>query len=163
MDGALAAIRFARENNRVFLGNCGGFQHMVIEFARNVLGIPGAEHEETSPNAQTLIINRLSCSLVGRAETVRMIAGMKLREIYGREIASEEFWCNFGINSEYIPRFEAGGMRLSAVDSFGQARAAELSGHAFFLGTLFIPGLTSTEASPHPVVTAFVQAVAAAR
>ncbi|HVY71326.1 MAG TPA: CTP synthase, partial [Verrucomicrobiae bacterium] len=163
MTGALAAIRYARENDRVFMGNCGGFQHMVIEFARNVLGIAGGEHEETSPEAPTLIINRLSCSLVGRTETVRMLPGSRLREVYRNETATEGFWCSFGVNPEYVARLEAGGFRVQAVDGQEQVRAAELAGHQFFLGTLFIPGISSTEASPHPVVTAFVKAAAASR
>ena len=48
MDGALAAIRFARETKRPFLGTCGGFQHALIEFARNVIGVTGADHAETA-------------------------------------------------------------------------------------------------------------------
>src|SRR5258706_8819212 len=72
MDGALAAIRYARENNRVFLGTCVGFQHLVIEFARNVLNVTDAEHAETSPHAPMQFIDRLSCSLVGKTDRVKI-------------------------------------------------------------------------------------------
>src|SRR5258708_3655402 len=51
MDGALVAIRYARENKLPFLGTCGGFQHTVIEYARNVLGWSDADHGETNPTA----------------------------------------------------------------------------------------------------------------
>src|SRR5436190_8007090 len=63
MDGALNAIRFARENRIPFLGTCGGFQHTLIEYARNVLRIQDAEHEESNPTASLLVVSRLSCSL----------------------------------------------------------------------------------------------------
>jgi CTP synthase (UTP-ammonia lyase) len=51
MEGALRAVRFAREKRRPFLGTCGGFQHAVIEYARNVLGWTNADHAETAPDA----------------------------------------------------------------------------------------------------------------
>src|SRR5258706_6934521 len=63
MDGALAAIRFARESGRPFLGTCGGFQHALIEYARNALGFPEADHAESNPAATLPLISRLSCSL----------------------------------------------------------------------------------------------------
>src|SRR6266478_1625832 len=64
MEGALRAIRFARETHRPFLGTCGGFQHAVIEYARNVLGLADADHTETNPRAVLPLISQLSCSLV---------------------------------------------------------------------------------------------------
>ena len=57
MEGALLAIRFAREEGRPFLGTCGGFQHAVIEYARHVLGWSDAEHAETAPDAERLVIS----------------------------------------------------------------------------------------------------------
>src|SRR5262245_44502176 len=64
MDGALRAIRWARENNRPFLGTCGGFQHAVIEYARSVLAWADAEHAETAPDAARPVIALLACALV---------------------------------------------------------------------------------------------------
>src|SRR5437763_4883736 len=66
-DGALAAIRFARESGSPFLGTCGGFQHALLEYARHVLGFGGAEHAETSPEAAMPLIAPLSCSLVEKS------------------------------------------------------------------------------------------------
>src|SRR5262249_44347282 len=63
-EGALRAIRHARESGRPFLGTCGGFQHAVIEYARNVLGWADAEHAETAPDAPRQVIAKLACSLV---------------------------------------------------------------------------------------------------
>src|ERR1700709_642337 len=64
MVDVLEIIKYTRTNSIPTLGTCGGFQHMVIEFARNVLNIQDAEHAETNPYASNLVINPLSCSLV---------------------------------------------------------------------------------------------------
>lgn len=63
MEGALKIITYGRLNNVPTLGTCGGFQHMVIEFARNVLNIKEAEHAEYDPYASKLVVNSLSCDL----------------------------------------------------------------------------------------------------
>ena len=65
MEGALSAIRFARESGRPFLGMCGGFQHALIEYARNALGLAGADHAETNPTVELALVTPLTCSLVG--------------------------------------------------------------------------------------------------
>ena len=158
MDGALAAIRYARENNRVFLGTCGGFQHLVIEFARNVLKLADAEHEETSPDAPRLFITRLSCSLVGKNERVKFTPGTKLATLMRASESVEQFWCSFGVNRAYSANLAFGGLTVSALDSGGEIRAVELSGHNFFLGTLFIPQLSSTAHQPHPLLVGFLRA-----
>ena len=62
--GALDAIRYAREQCRPFLGTCGGFQHALLEYARNVCGMKDAEHAETDPGAAVHLIAPLACSLV---------------------------------------------------------------------------------------------------
>ncbi len=63
MDGALLAIRYAREQKRPFLGTCGGFQHAIIEYARNVLGWADADPAETAPDAARPVIAPLQCAL----------------------------------------------------------------------------------------------------
>ena len=63
MEGALRVIRFARENDRPFLGTCGGCQHAVLEFARNVLHISAAGHKESDPATSEPVITNLACSL----------------------------------------------------------------------------------------------------
>src|SRR5437762_3296384 len=72
MQGALTAIHFARENRIPFLGTCGGFQHALIEYARNVLNIPDADHAESNPQTQTPLISKLSCALINQSETIRL-------------------------------------------------------------------------------------------
>lgn len=68
--GAINAIKFARENNYPFIGTCGGFQHAVIEYAQNKLGLNNIQHAEYNPDASNLFITALSCSLVGETHRI---------------------------------------------------------------------------------------------
>jgi CTP synthase (UTP-ammonia lyase) len=158
MDGALAAIQFARERGIPLLGTCGGFQHIILEYARNVLGFVGAEHEETAPQKSPLFISRLACSLVGRTMTIDIAPDSALARIYGRTTVQEEYLCNFGVNPEYVDTLRSGTLRSVASDNEGAIRAVELPGHPFFIGTLYLPQHRSTPSDPHPLVTTFLKA-----
>ena len=160
LQGALDGIRTARENGVPFLGTCAGFQHAVIEFARDVLGIGGAASEEYDPLANELFVSRLSCSLVGTEMTVHAVPGSRVHEAYGADTAVEKYYCNFGLNPACEPALEAAGLRITARDRIGEARALELPHHPFFVGTLFVPQTTSAQAAPHPIISAFVRAAA---
>jgi len=100
MEGALAAIRFAREGGIPLLATCGGFQHLIIEYARNVLGIADAQHAEYDPNASRLFIHRLECSLFGRALKLQLKPDSLVGRLYGTTTATEQYYCNFGVNPE---------------------------------------------------------------
>jgi CTP synthase (UTP-ammonia lyase) len=158
MDGALAAIRYARENNIPLLGTCGGFQHIIIEYARNVLGVNAADHEESSPDASVHFISRLACSLAGRTMTLTLHPGSKLAAIYQAATVQEEYLCNFGVNPRYVDTLRKVPLKVAASDSEGEIRAVELPSHSFFVGTLFLPQHRSTPSEPHPLITAFIQA-----
>jgi CTP synthase (UTP-ammonia lyase) len=159
MEGALAAIRAARELPRPFLGTCGGFQHAILEYVRHVLGNAAADHAETSPDAAMPVIARLSCSLVEKRGEVLFRDGSQLREIYGASRAQEEYHCNFGLNPEYTRLFaEPAGLRVAAHDEAGEVRAVELVGHPFFVATLFQPERSGLRGVEHPLITAFVAA-----
>lgn len=160
MDGAIAAIEFARENRVPLLGTCGGFQHIILEYARNVLGFADAEHEETTPAASRLFISRLACSLLGRTMTIRLEPKSTLARLYGRTTIQEQYYCSFGVNPTYVETLRASGLRIAASDDEGLIRAVELPDHPFFLGTLFLPQHNSTAASPHPVISGFLKACA---
>lgn len=163
MDGALRAIRWARENEIPLLGTCGGFQHVVLEYARTVLGIDDAQHAEYDPYASRLFIVPLSCSLAGQRMRVTLDTGSRAAAIYGRSETEEEYYCNFGLNPEYEKAIDESGLKISGRDEQGEARVVELRSHPFFIATLFVPSLTSTPESPHPVVTALVRAAASGR
>jgi len=157
MDGALSAIRLAREQKISLLGTCGGFQHIILEYARNVLKFADAEHEESSPQASRLFISRLACSLVGRTMTITLAPYSMLAGIYGRTNIQEQYLCNFGVNPKYVDALRSDKLKVVGSDPEGTVRAVELPGHPFFIGTLFMPQLNSTPANPHPVVSAFIK------
>jgi CTP synthase (UTP-ammonia lyase) len=159
MAQALWAIRYARENSVACFGTCGGFQHMLIEYARNVLGLKDAAHAEYDPYASNLFITQLACSLVGREMELTFSSGSLVAEIYGAISAIEQYYCNFGVNPDYVSRLKSGSLKITGSDSEGEIRVIELSGHPFFVGTLFVPQARSTADQPHPLVTAFMKAV----
>lgn len=160
MEGALAAIRLAREEGVPLLGTCGGFQHVVIEYARNVLGFEDAQHAEYDPYASTLFVTPLTCSLAGRTMQVRMKPGSRAAEFYGATLAEERYHCNFGLNPARRDVLDDCGLRVAAVDPDGEARVVEIPEHPFYVATLFVPQMGSSPDRPHPLVLAFVQAAA---
>jgi CTP synthase (UTP-ammonia lyase) len=162
MAGALAAIRWARETKRPLLGSCGGFQHMLIEFARNGAGLAAADTAETNPDGTELIIAPLACSLVEQTGPLRFATGSRMRAIYGRDTAIEGYHCNYGLNAAYRERLEAAGLRFTAFDENGEVRAAELpeNMHPFFIGTLFQPERAAQRGEAPPLARALVRATA---
>lgn len=158
MEGALAAIRFARECQIPLLGTCGGFQHIIIEYARNVLGLLDAEHEESQPGASQLVISRLACSLVGRTMTVTLQPGSVVAGLYGQSTTEEQYLCNFGVNPGFVDRLRGGRLQGVGSDLEGVIRAVEMKDHPFFIGTLFLPQLSSSATRPHPLISGFLKA-----
>ncbi len=158
MDGALRAIRFAREQHRPFLGTCGGFQHAVIEYARNVLGWTDADHGETAPDSPRAVISLLSCALVEATGSVRLRPGSRIANAYGREQATEGYRCRFGLNPAFQAALVAGPLRVAAEDEDGEIRAIELDDHPFFVATLFQPERAALRGETPMLVAAFVQA-----
>jgi CTP synthase (UTP-ammonia lyase) len=140
------------------LGTSGGVQHIIVEYARHDLGLPDAEHEESSPKAARTVISRLSCSLYGRSMTLRLEPGSILARSYGRTEIQEQYRCNFGVNPDYVPLLRGSPLRVVASDQEGVIRAVELPGHPFFVGTLFLPQLNSTPTTPHPLIVEFLRA-----
>ncbi len=158
LEGALAGIRYARENNVPFIGTCGGFQHLAIEYARNVLGFTGAAHAESDPYASCLFVTPLSCSLVGKTMEVTIQPGSKAAAACQGTRSMERFYCNFGLNAEYRDQLEQHGLAITGWDQNGEARIVELGTHPFFLGTLFVPQASSLPGSPHPLMVEFCRA-----
>src|SRR5215469_1694042 len=157
--GALRVIRFARENMVPLLGTCGGFQHIILEFARNVLGIADAAHAEYDPYASRLFISKLTCSLVGRSLPITLLAGSLVASVYGTTSIKEQYYCNFGVNPEYVSELRSGKLQIVGSDSEGEVRIVELEDHPFFVGTLFVPQSGSTPESPHPLIKGFLEAI----
>lgn len=160
MDGALRAIRFAREQQRPFLGTCGGFQHAVLEYARNVLGWADAEHGETAPDAERVLLTPQTCSLVEAVDSIHLVESSLIAKAYEKSEIYEGYRCRFGVN----PAFEQALLQqqLSAVghDSSGDLRALELKGHPFFVATLFQPERAALKGTLPPLVRALIEACA---
>lgn len=157
MDRTLWAIRHAREHGIPCLGTCGGFQHIILEYARNMLGIADAQHAEYDPYASRLFVSKLACSLVGREMALRFAPDSQVARICGVAEAQEQYYCNFGVNPDYVPLLSRGPLRVVGSDAEGEVRVVELVGHPFFIGTLFMPQARSTPKQPHPLVTAFLR------
>lgn len=159
--GALEAIRVAREEGIAFLGTCGGFQHALLEYGRNVCGLAGAAHAENDPAAEDPMITPLTCPLVGHEGLVRAEPGSLAESALGAERTMERYHCDYGPSPRHLPALAAHGLRLSGHDDDGQVRIAELPGHPFFLATLFQPELHGDGTRPHPVVRALAAAAVA--
>lgn len=158
MDGALHAIRHARENGVPYLGTCGGFQHAIVEYARHVLGWHDAEHAETAPDAARWVIAPLSCELVERAEPIHLRAGSRLAGIYGVDRIVEGYRCRYGLNPLFQAELLAGPLVASGVDDRGDVRAVELEGHPFFVATLFQPERAALTGTTPPLAVALLRA-----
>jgi CTP synthase (UTP-ammonia lyase) len=159
MDGALCAIRWARERQRPFLGTCGGFQHAIVEYARSVLGWADAEHAETSPEAARPVITLLACALVETTDTIRFEPGSRLANAYGRLEVVEAYRCRFGLNPAFESALLNGPLRATAHDGDGEVRGIELDGHPFFVATLFQPERQALEGKIPSLALAFIKAV----
>lgn len=159
LEGALNAIKFARENKIPHLGTCGGYQHSIIEYARNVLGFVNAKHEEYSDEKDELFVNRMSCSLVGTKGMVRIIENTLARKITVRNEIEVEYFCSFGLNEKYQSVLLDSNLVASGFDSNNMVRILELKNHPFFIITAFVPQVDSTDEKPNPFVMEFMKKI----
>ena len=160
MAGALLAIRHAREQGLPFLGTCGGFQHAVVEYARNVLHWPDADHGESSPDGPRSVISPLQCALVETTGGIRLQPGSRTANAYSREEIAEEYRCSYGINPAFQMALTKGPLRATGHDVTGEIRVLELDAHPFFVATLFQPERAALADNAPPLVKAFAMACA---
>lgn len=158
MENVLNSISYTRSNNIPTFGNCGGFQHMAIEFARNVCHILSADHQETNPGGNELIIVKLACSLVEQSEELKIIRKDSiLAHIIGQDYFTGKYFCSYGLSDLYLNAMESKGLMFTAVSEDGQVRAFEIKDHPFFLGTLFQPAMASDVYGLNPLIVEFVR------
>jgi CTP synthase (UTP-ammonia lyase) len=157
-NGALQAIRFAREQRRPFLGTCGGFQHAVLEYARNVMGWADAAHGETAPEAERALLTPLSCALIETIDCLELDADSLIAKAYGRLKVFEGYRCSFGVNPQFERDLLSDRLHAVARDSAGDLRAVELADHPFFVATLFQPERAALEGRVPSLVSAFIEA-----
>ncbi|KAF1003038.1 MAG: CTP synthase [Pseudomonas sp.] len=156
--GALRAITHARTRGIPFLGTCAGFQHALLERARNVLGWHNAVHAEESPEQGRQVISALSCGLVEASETLRLTSGSRLATIYHCEQVEEGYRCRYSIAPAYQAQLLGNGLRVAARGEDDSVRAIEATDHPFFIATLFQPERKALVGAPVPLVEAFVRA-----
>jgi CTP synthase len=168
VNGMLNAIRYAREHKVPYFGICLGMQTMVIEFARNVCGMPQADSTEFDPSTPHRVIFKLR-ELTGVDElggTMRLGAypcelakGSFAREAYGAELVSERHRHRFEFNREFEKVLAEGGLQLTGQTPDGvYVEICEIKDHPWYLGCQFHPELKSKPLEPHPLFTSFVSA-----
>jgi CTP synthase (UTP-ammonia lyase) len=167
MPGILNAIAHARQHDLPYLGTCAGFQYALIELSRNVLGIHDADSGENDSSSRNIVIKLAYCATPGPALGTPLLAGPGVaRPVPGTLVAklcgsadfAEEYFCSFETNSDYVPRWEAAGLRVSARGAEGEMRAFELPEKRFFMAALFQPQLSSSYERPHPIIQGFLRA-----
>jgi CTP synthase (UTP-ammonia lyase) len=155
--GDLGVIAWARQVDLPIFGTCGGFQYMVIEYVRNVLGHSAVSHAETDPQNPQALILPLSCSLKGKSEMITVPDKASwLFKTTGRHELTGHYFCSYGLHAEDRHRVEKGAMWFTAFSPDGDPRALELKGHTFFQGTLFQPSLDCTAESPNALIMDFL-------
>jgi len=181
VEGKLMAVQYARENKVPYLGICLGMQSVVIEFARNVLGLKGAnstEFDKSSPHPVIGLITEWitadgevekrdeSSDLGGTmrlgAQECRLVAGAKAREIYGADVIVERHRHRYEVNNNYVDQLQKAGLKIggwSADDTL--VEMVELQDHPWFVACQFHPEFTSTPRDGHPLFTSFVEAALA--
>lgn len=156
MNGAINAIKYARESNCPFIGTCGGFQHAVIEFGRNVLHIKVLEDNNFDPYKSNDYITALSCSLIGQARHIILDNNSKLHSIYGCTEIEEKYNCNFGLNIDFQYLLNKNGFKVIGTDEYEEARIMTVENNTFFYASLFQPQLSSTYEKPHPLILEYL-------
>ena len=106
------------------------------------------------------MVTPIACSPAGQSQPVRLVAGTRVGSLYSVSEVVEEFWCNYGVNPEYVEPLVSAGLIPAGFSSDGEIRIMELSRHPFFVATLFLPQKRSRPGEPHPLLAAFGKAVA---
>lgn len=168
VEGKFVAIRYLREHDIPTLGICLGMQCMVIEFARDVLGLEGANSTEMDPQTPYPVIDLMEDqkNVVNMGGTMRLGTydctlrpGSHICAAYGKEHIQERHRHRFEFNNEYKDRFEAAGMQCVGENpDTGLVEAVEVSGLRWFIGVQYHPEYTSTVLSPNPLFMGFIKA-----
>ncbi len=168
IEGKIVAIKYARENGIPFLGLCLGLQCAVIEFARNVCGLKGANSTEFDEETRYPVIALMDEQrrVVQKGGTMRLGAypcflkpGTKIAEIYGTQLVYERHRHRYEVNPRYHETLEKHGLTLCGISPDGKlVEAIELTDHPFFVATQFHPEFKSRPNRPHPLFAAFISA-----
>ncbi len=168
IEGKFIALKFARENDIPTLGICLGMQCMVIEYARNVLGLKDANSAEMDPKAIHKVIDLMEEQkhITNKGATMRLGAyecilkkGSLAHEAYGKLKIKERHRHRYEFNNEYKNQFEAAGMKAAGVNPDAElVEIVEVPEKRWYLGTQFHPEYNSTVISPNPLFMSFMKA-----
>jgi len=171
VEGKIKAIRFARENNIPFLGLCLGMQCAVIEFARNMLKLKGANSSEFDAETKHPVIDLLpeQKDIADKGGTMRLgaypckiVKGTMLDTIYKTDQVAERHRHRYEFNNDYRADFTKAGMVCSGINPEKDlVEVVEIPAHPFFLATQYHPEFKSRPTKPHPIFSAFIKAAAA--
>jgi CTP synthase len=168
VEGKIKAVRFAREQRVPYLGICFGMQLAVIEFARHVAGLEGANSTEAEQKTPHPVIDLLpeQRELEDKGGSMRLGAypcvlrrGTRAAEAYGILEISERHRHRYEFNPDYLDQLSSAGLVLSGASPDGRlVEVVEIADHPWFVGCQFHPEFKSTPFAPHPLFTAFVGA-----
>ena len=169
-EGKIMSAKWAREQNIPYLGVCFGFQLATIEFARNVLGLKGANSAELDPKSPHPVVNILpeQEGVDDMGATMRLgdhevnLSEGKAKALYGKDTISERHRHRYEINPEYIEQIEAKGLKYTGRDISGRRmEILELEGHPYFVASQFHPEFKSRPDEPSPLHLGLVKAALA--
>jgi CTP synthase len=168
IEGKIEAIRYAREHNLPYFGICLGLQCATIEFARNVVGLAGANSTEFDPHTPHPVvclldaqrkITQIGGTMRLGAFDCRLRPGTKAHAAFKSELISERHRHRYEVNNEYRARLEAAGLVVAGTSPDGAlVEAVELAGHPWFVGIQSHPEFKSRPTEPHPLFRDFVGA-----
>jgi CTP synthase len=177
IEGKIRSIRYARENRIPYLGICLGMQLAIIEYARNVLALQGANSTEFDRATQHPVIalitewqdlargqqvrdekSNLGGSMRLGAQESRLLPGSLAHALYGKESIFERHRHRYEFNNHYLDELSAAGLRFSGFSADGLVEFIELPGHPWFVASQFHPEFTSTPRDGHPLFTGFIRA-----
>ena len=178
IEGKILAVRYARENRIPYLGICLGMQVAVIEFARNVAGLNGANSTEFDPHTPHPVIalitewldqggnveQRSEASNLGGTmrlggQQCRLLEGTLVHDMYGKDVITERHRHRYEFNNLYRHELEEKGLVVSGVSMDERlVEIVELASHPWFIGCQFHPEFTSTPRDGHPLFTGFIRA-----
>jgi CTP synthase len=177
IEGKIQAIRYARENGIPYLGICLGMQLAIIEYARNVLALKGANSTEFDRATNHPVIalitewqdlergqqvrdekSDLGGSMRLGAQEARLVPGSLARHLYGKESIFERHRHRYEFNNHYLDELAAAGLRFSGFSADGLVEFIELPSHPWFVASQFHPEFTSTPRDGHPLFTGFIRA-----
>lgn len=173
IEGKIEAVRWARETGLPFFGICLGMQMAVIEFARNVCGLEGANSEEMNPSAPFPVVHLLpeQKDVKDKGATMRLgsypcnlVNGTVAHHLYGGTRITERHRHRYEVNNDFREKLSEHGMVISGVSpDYRLVEMVEIPGHPFFVATQAHPEFKSRPNRPHPLFTGLVAAALARR